>query len=447
MDTLNPQSSYIAPIHRLPTELLHSILLLTQERHSSRRWKLGWIDSRTRSIAISTPFFWTGLNVHYIQNMRHDFNSLIDKLHVQLRRCGPILPLDIVWNTTATEHHITRLLWLFIDEKAPFNRWQTLTVDAQGVFPREMLGQGALGEFTMLRKLYIYGANPHFFFHHLEKTSDLSNLEVLHSTFNSASYEELAVAMPRVLSSIQLLSIRVHSTFSSGLPPNIVALECEWMIHPCRFPHLQRLTVNNFSIIPNPSDIPLVTHLRVFFHPSLTDAWTPVLDFPVLASLILECAMKNLSPLTWLAAPNLTSIQLKTVPYLSIRTLAPPINQLHFLRYPCVSEVEISIKLNIAEIGALLPSFPAVQRMALPLVWPRDRKDFDVLLFDLLQDHTSGDNDGVSEIRYKDLETIQVVCAGKAAESQPGFYYWDTAVEAFMKRFPNSKLRDLRFGS
>ena len=445
MDPLNPEGSFIAPIHRLPAELLRSILLLCHERHSSSYWRLGCIDSRTRSIVISTPFFWTGLNVHYIQNMRRDFNSLIDKLRAQLRRCGPVLPLNIFWVTTATEHHITRLLWLFIEEKAPFNRWKTLTVYAQGVFPSEMLGQDALGEFTMLQKLYISGPHPHFFFHHLNNTRDLSNLEMVHSTFASASYEELAAAMPRVLNAVELLVIQPLSTFSSGLPPNVVALECDVLEHQCRFPHLKRLTVRACSIQPNPSDIPLVTHLTIYFHASLTDPL--VLEFPALTSLVLECAIKDLRPLTWLTAPNLTSIKLHNLSkskYLSIHPFAPPIEQLHFLRYPSVSEVEIGIQLDIAELGTLLPSFPAMQRMAIPLEDPRVFKDPATVLFDLLQDHNSVEKDGRSEIRYKDLETIQLLSTGKMVFEADDL---DTAVEALMKRFPNSKLRDLRLGS
>ncbi|CCA76040.1 hypothetical protein PIIN_10040 [Serendipita indica DSM 11827] len=263
MNVPSPGGLHMASIYRLPTETMRSILLYSYKEHGLSRWNLACIDSRTRRIVVSTPLFWTSISVDYRDYKGQDFESLLELLRTQLRRCGPVVPLSVAWLTSTTERHMARLLQLFIDNNAPLNRWKRLIVKANGIFPTAMLNQERLGEFTRLERLVIAGSYPHFFFHHLEKTQNLENLKELTVHSELVPYDELSMALPRVMSAIKKLEIKTRSTFSLGIEPNIFALKCDKLEKHCRFPHLQELTVNTCSIQLKPASIPLVTHLDV----------------------------------------------------------------------------------------------------------------------------------------------------------------------------------------
>lgn len=437
MDLSCPNGPFAAPIHRLPTELLRLILLTCQQEKICNAWKLGSIDSRTRNIVISTPLFWTTLHVIYIQHPRFDFESIIQKLRLQLQRCGPVLPLTIFWVTIATEHHISRLLWLFIEKEAPFDRWEALTVKAQGVFPSPMLAEGRLGEFTNLKALGIAGTHPHFFFHHLEKTRNLGNLKEVIIAQDSLPYEELSRALPRVMGAVKNLNLKGSSTFSTGLQPNVTALQCETLLNHCPFPHLKELSVKVCSIRLNPSDIPRVTHLEIYF--SLSRHVDTIVEFPVLTFLVLECARNDLRPLTWLAAPNITFFKLtrSTLSESLSRPDAPPITRLNLLTYPRVTDLQIEIPLDLEELGALLPHFPTTRDMIIPFNVSA-LEGLDVVLFDLLADSGLDQIDQPRGIRYKELEGVVLLSSGKTDVDEADWR------KGLISRFPTSKLRYLR---
>ncbi|CAG7853335.1 SubName: Full=Uncharacterized protein {ECO:0000313/EMBL:CCA76477.1} [Serendipita indica DSM 11827] len=327
------------------------------------------------------------LYVIYIQHTRCNFEAIIEKLRLQLQRCGPVLPLTILWVTIATEHHISRLFWLFIENDVPFDRRKTLTVKAQGVFPSPMLAEGRLGEFTSLKALGIPDTHPHLFFHHLEKTRDFADLKEVDIAEETLPHEELTRALPRVMGAVKNLTLKVPSRFSSGLRPNVTALKCGTLLNHCPLPHLKELSVKVCSVHLNPSYIPRLTHLEIYF--SLSRQVDTVLKFPALTFLILECGKNDLQPLTWLSTPNITILKLTrlTLSESFSRPDAPPITRLSFLTYPRVADLQIEIPLDTGELRALLPHSPATRDMIIPFNVSA-LEGLDIVLFDLLADYS-----------------------------------------------------------
>ncbi|CAG7853336.1 SubName: Full=Uncharacterized protein {ECO:0000313/EMBL:CCA76478.1} [Serendipita indica DSM 11827] len=422
MDLLPPETLSVAPIHRLPTELLRSILLLSYIDNYTIGWKAGWISAHTRDIALSTPLFWT--NVWVFTRTGRSFESLSEMLAVQLHRCGSILPLTVLWSTAiATEDQMSVLLGLFIEHKAPFNRWTEFRLNAHTSLPLNIPREADLGEFSSLEQLAISGIRPNLFFHYLESTQDLGALEELEFGPPSLSYDELAMAAA-----------------DDDLPSNIIGLICGTLTPVYHFPNLKELAVEVCTRQLTPSHIPLVTHLEIYFQILLLDNST--FEFPALTILILKCAMGDLRPLTWLSAPSLTFLRVEPVSAPIDPTYhkdAPPNTQLKFLTYPNVSCIQVHIPLNLADLGALISHFPAARKMAIPLRIPVI-DGLDALLFDLFEDYDPNKRAGPSQIRHKELETVDVLAMdiGPFHKNE-----WDAAANNFLGRFPDTKLKEL----
>ncbi|CAG7852459.1 SubName: Full=Uncharacterized protein {ECO:0000313/EMBL:CCA75986.1} [Serendipita indica DSM 11827] len=359
----------VLPIHRLPTELLRSILLFSVGKGNASCWKCGHIDSRLRGIALATPHLWTEIIIN--QYPTSNFSSLTEKLRVQLHRCGPVVPLSIYWNTCTTVSYLSQLLLLFIENGASFDRWRFLMANACDFFPDSMLEDKRLGEFTGLEELILGGVCPKFFFHHLKKTRAFKRLERLQVDDDGVeipfiTFDELATDLPKVMSTIKELSMDSKANLPLVLPQNIVILSLRVLNSSYHFHYLTKLSIQHCAILLSPPDIPLVTHLDVYFETLPPE--NLVLEYPSLTSLVLRTVINDLRPLTWLAAPNLAFLEIKyqnRTSCLDFHRDGPPFTKLKFLTYPSVSEVRFNSSMPPDLVQTLLPLFPAMQTFAI----------------------------------------------------------------------------------
>ncbi|KAK6967082.1 hypothetical protein R3P38DRAFT_2672117 [Favolaschia claudopus] len=154
----------LAPIRRLPVELISKILRLVraQSTEESSPWILAHINSQWRACAIQDASLWSKIVIgtdYYRQNFKQNFPVQILMLQLKLSRCTP-LHIHFKWGCIGKTD--ARHFWVLFNTVVPHcSRWEHLTLDG----PFDPLTTNPLTSLHLLR--------PHFpLLHRLEFYAD-----------------------------------------------------------------------------------------------------------------------------------------------------------------------------------------------------------------------------------------------------------------------------------
>jgi hypothetical protein len=220
----------MAPIEKLPFELLQTILLLFRpwshkEVEFCRVLQLSGVCQSWRRVIICTPEFWSFLIIDFPQ--RRDRASTFDLL---LQRTGTS-PIDVEFNIGVTDGTNCSHLFASIAKNAPFNRWRSLVVKTKTMIrTTEFDGKDLLqcGEFQNLLNLTTCGQPPESLMRVIDHTAAaLTSFDIELSSF-TIDRESICYALP-LFDHISRLSIPGHvfdelRELEYDLPTNITYL-------------------------------------------------------------------------------------------------------------------------------------------------------------------------------------------------------------------------------
>lgn len=155
-------------VSHLPLEILVHIFELLG-RNSKSLAQVTEVCADWRAIAISTPYLWTRINVRYRSLNENQILDLLKYVSLSLDRTGDLL-LDIQWHSRSANPEYTKLFFNLFQEKAPFNRWKSLSWGLHRSSAHELPGLREADNFSNLASLDLFHSPPDVYLDLISKT-------------------------------------------------------------------------------------------------------------------------------------------------------------------------------------------------------------------------------------------------------------------------------------